>query len=96
MVTTQSNKTLSDKLRAQEEKAKNLQLCEQEMMSLETQNKDLQAKVKGNWLPGQQVLSHSDHNYDLHCCWVFMRGGGRRKLMGRVLGLVQFGCGMIN
>ena len=50
MVTTQSNKTLSDKLRSQEEKAKNLQHCEQEMMSLETQNKDLQAKVKGNCL----------------------------------------------
>ncbi|KAK7093217.1 hypothetical protein V1264_007010 [Littorina saxatilis] len=45
MVTTQANKSLTDKLRSQEEKTKNLQHCEDQMTSLETHNKELQAKL---------------------------------------------------
>ncbi|KAK7471368.1 hypothetical protein BaRGS_00035974 [Batillaria attramentaria] len=46
MVTNQSNKSLSDKLRAQEERVKNLERCEQEMNTLESRNKELQANLK--------------------------------------------------
>lgn len=57
MVTSQSNKSLSDKLRTQEEKVKDLERCEQEMNTLDSKNKELQDSLKESQKKLQEAIS---------------------------------------
>lgn len=63
MITSQSNKTLAEKLQQQEEKMKVLEKCKQEMLTLDNRSKELCTCIQGLLVAVNILIQYMYHEF---------------------------------